>query len=79
MTAKSTRDDDDDDFIDDETDWSDDPVELSDEDISGQGLKKTLQRQRDWRDMERYKEELELKRLMKDDYLLDDDDRSWRH
>ena len=73
MASKDSNDDDD--FVDDANDWQDDESEVEQDAIQ---VKPTLHRQRDWRDMERYKEERELKRLMQEDYLFDDDERPSR-
>lgn len=77
MAAKNSHDDDDD-FVEDADIWNDEDDDLKDVEAAPVTSSNRSQRTRDWRDMERYKEELELKRLMQDDYLFDDDERSWR-
>lgn len=71
MSGKSKQADDD--LIDDDLDWevdSDDDA-AKDDLITGKSHA-AGPRQRDWRDLERYKEERELKKLMEDDLWLDD-------
>jgi hypothetical protein len=46
--------------------WEDDPVDV---DVSGRTT--PAGRLRDWRDIERYREERELRRLIEDEYELD--------
>lgn len=81
MAGKSMHDDDEDDFVEDSDSWSDDSDEneVSD-DMVAAGFLKNGHRQRDWRDMERYREERELRKLMQEDFFLDDDEPRWsRH
>lgn len=80
MTRNSTHDEEDEDFVDEGDSWEEDSDDDDDggDELSASVDRKNGHRQRDWRDLERYKEERELRRLMEDDYLLDDDLRSHR-
>lgn len=61
-----------DDLLDDDLDWdSGDDDSLSSEVDMSAPRRPQVQRQRDWRDLERYREERELRKLMEDDLWLD--------
>jgi hypothetical protein len=61
---------DDDDLIDDDLEWEDDEAVDSEELTAPKRV--AVAKQRDWRDLERFKAERELKKLMEADNWLDD-------
>lgn len=63
--------DDSDDFDTEDVDWKDDAPE---DDTGARSAAPPGVRLRDWRDVERFREERELKRLLAEDELLFDDD-----
>lgn len=62
-----------DDILDDDLDWENEDGDSLNSDVDMSPPRRPeVQRQRDWRDLERYREERELKKLMEDDYWLED-------
>lgn len=68
-----SRKDKDDDLLDEDLDWeAEEGDSLNVEVDMSPPQRPQVQRQRDWRDLERYREERELKKLMEDDLWLDE-------